>query len=88
MKIIEAKAQNITEQIKYNSATGNNSSEKCSRELDEKFRFVFNSNPQVKKMFTNEIDRMLMELYRMVMKNWKFMISLNMVTGYIIRIGL
>jgi hypothetical protein len=63
MKIIEAKAQNITEQIKYNSTTGDNSSEKCSRELDEKFRFVFNSNPQVKKMFTNEIDRMLMEVF-------------------------
>ena len=63
MKIIEAKAQNITEQIKYNSATGNNSSEKCSRELDEKFRFVFTSNPDVKKMFTKEIDRMLKEVF-------------------------
>ncbi len=28
--------------------TNNNSSEKCSRDLDEKFRFVFTSNPDVK----------------------------------------
>ena len=34
MKTIEAKAQNITEQINYNSTTNNNSSEKCSRDLD------------------------------------------------------
>ena len=63
MKTIEAKAQNITEQINYNSTTNNNSSEKCSRELDEKFRFVFTSNPDVKKMFTKEIDRMLKEVF-------------------------
>lgn len=63
MKTIETKIQNITEQLSYNSTTNNNSSEKCSRELDEKFRFVFNSNPQVKKMFTDEIDRMLMEVF-------------------------
>ena len=63
MKTIETKIQNITEQLPYNSTTNNNSSEKCSRELDEKFRFVFNSNPQVKKMFTDEIDRMLMEVF-------------------------
>jgi len=31
---------------------------------------------------------LLMELYRIVMKNWKFMISLNMVTGYITKIEL
>ena len=63
MKTIEAKAQNITEQINYNSTTNNNSSEKCSRDLDEKFRFVFTSNPDVKKMFTKEIDRMLKEVF-------------------------
>jgi len=63
MKTIEAKAQNITEQIKYNSVITEQKIERCSRDLEEKFRFVFNSNPEVKKLFSYSIDKMLMEVF-------------------------
>lgn len=63
MKTIEAKAQNITEQIKYNSIISEQKFEGCNPILDGKFRFVFTANEDVKKMFSKEIDRMLREVF-------------------------
>lgn len=63
MKTIEAKAQNITEQINYNSIISEQKFEGCNPILDGKFRFVFTANPDVKYMFSKEIDRMLREVF-------------------------
>ena len=38
-------------------------SEKCSRDMKESIRFIFNINPDVKKIFSVEIDKILKEVF-------------------------
>jgi hypothetical protein len=60
---IEAIDQKIDESHLFKQILSESSSEKCSREMAEAIRFVFNINPQVKFIFRYKIEKILEDLY-------------------------
>ena len=63
-KLYEMKLESkINESTKLKTVINEGKSERCSKEVTESYRFVFNVNPRVKEIFKSGINKILKEVF-------------------------